>query len=136
MNKDQSNRTPEADKKKRKPTCNGRPRKADGEKKTPQSVYFTRNEKEHLQEMCRQAGDMPLSVFIHHQTIHGKVVEPISKEIAESLRAMIGIGNNINQFARYAHENGSILKVQNQLKYESKILANLLIHIADLCSQK
>lgn len=136
MSTPQTNPTPKPAKEKRqKPKKNGRPAKADGEKKKAHSIYFTDAERARILEQCKAAGDMPLSVFVHHQAVHGKVVEPLSKEIAQSLRAMVGIGNNINQFAKYANEHRTVQPIINQLIYEGKLLSEILIALAELCSQ-
>lgn len=71
----QKNSTPDFPKARReiKPK-GGRPAKAEEEKKKLISVYFTGKEREKILE---DAKGKPLSLYIHHQTIYGKVVEPI-----------------------------------------------------------
>ena len=134
MSTPQPDNTPKMTKEKNhKPKKNGRPAKSEEEKKKPTTVWLTGAERA---ELDSRRGKLPLSLYIHHQAMDGKVIEPISKDIAISLRAMIGIGNNINQFARYAHEHRSVLPVLSQLDYEGKLLANLLIVLADKCSQR
>ena len=120
----------------------GRPAKAEEEKKKLVSVYFTDKEREKITE---DAGGRPLSLYIHHQTIYGKVVEPIPKELADALKDCSGMSNNLNQLTmkfNAAFKDSSDSRVQKliqltpQLEYQSQMIGQILIHIASLCSQR
>lgn len=120
----------------------GRPAKAEEEKKKLVSVYFTDKEREKITE---DAGGLPLSLYIHHQTIYGKVVEPIPKELADALKDCSGMSNNLNQLTmkfNAAFKDSSDRRVQKliqltpQLEYQSQMIGQILIHIASLCSQR
>ena len=87
----QNNHTPELPDKKPK---GGRPAKTNGEKKKLISVYFTDKERD---KILQEAKGTPMSLYIHNQAIHGKVVEPISKELADALKDCSGMSNNLNQ---------------------------------------
>ena len=69
----QKNITPDLPKARRdiKPNKGGRPKKAEDEKKKAISAYFTDDERAKIIE---DAKGRPLSVFVHHQTVYGKVV--------------------------------------------------------------
>ena len=137
------NSTPDLPKAKReiKPK-GGRPAKAEEEKKKLVSVYFTDREREKILE---DAKGRPLSLYIHHQTIHGKVVEPIPKDLADALKDCSGMSNNLNQLTmkfNAAFKDSSDNRVQRliqltpQLEYQSQMIGQVLIHIASLCSQR
>ena len=120
----------------------GRPAKAMEEKKKLVSVYFTDKEREKITEA---ANGRPLSLYIHHQTIHGKVVEPIPKELADALKDCSGMSNNLNQLTmkfNAAFKDSSDRRIQKliqltpQLEYQSQMIGQILIHIASLCSQR
>ena len=120
----------------------GRPAKAVGEKKKLVSVYFTDKEREKITEA---ANGRPLSLYIHHQTIHGKVVEAIPKELADALKDCSGMSNNLNQLTmkfNAAFKDSSDRRIQRliqltpQLEYQSQMIGQILIHIASLCSQR
>ncbi len=120
----------------------GRPAKAEEEKKKLISVYFTDKEREKITE---DANGRPLSLYIHHQTIYGKVVEPIPKELADALKDCSGMSNNLNQLTmkfNAAFKDPSDRRIQKliqltpQLEYQSQMIGQILIHIASLCSQR
>lgn len=120
----------------------GRPAKAEEDKKRLVSVYFTDKEREKITEA---ANGRPLSQYIHHQTIYGKVVEPIPKELADALKDCSGMSNNLNQLTmkfNAAFKDSSDGRIQKlvlltpQLEYQSQMIGQILIHIARLCSQR
>ena len=120
----------------------GRPAKAREEKKKLISAYFTDHEREKIR---KEAKGMPLSLYIHHQTIYGKVVEPISKELADALKDCSGMSNNLNQLTmkfNASFKDSSDKRIQKliqltpQLEYQSQMIGQILIHIARLCSQR
>lgn len=125
-----------------KPNKGGRPKKADGEKKKLVSVYFTDSERKKISE---DANGMPLSVYVHHQTMYGKVVEPVPKDLADALKDCSGMSNNLNQLTmkfNAAFKDSSDRRIQKlvqltpQLEYQSQMIGQILIHIARLCSQR
>ena len=86
-------------------------------------------------------GGRPLSLYIHHQTIYGKVVEPIPKELADALKDCSGMSNNLNQLTmkfNAAFKESSDRRIQKliqltpQLEYQSQMIGQILIHIASL----
>ena len=139
----QKNSTPDLPKARRAvKSKGGRPAKAKEEKKKLISVYFTDKERDKISE---NAKGRPLSLYIHHQTIHGKVVEPIPKELADALKDCSGMSNNLNQLTmkfNAAFKDSSDRRIQKliqltpQLEYQSQMIGQVLIHIASLCSQR
>jgi len=120
----------------------GRPSKKEDEKKKLISVYFTDKERN---QIFADAKGRPLSLYIHHQTIYGKVVEPISKELADALRDCSGMSNNLNQLTMKFHSAfkdasdkriEKLIQLTPQLEYQSQMIGQILIYIASLCSQK
>ena len=120
----------------------GRPAKAEEEKKKLISAYFTDKERE---QIMKEAKGMPLSLYIHHQTIHGKVVEAVPKDLADAFKDCSGMSNNLNQLTmkfNAAFKDSSDMRIQKliqltpQLEYQSKMIGQALIYIASLCSQK
>lgn len=135
----QNNHTPELPDKKPK---GGRPAKTNGEKKKLISVYFTDKERD---KILQEAKGTPMSLYIHNQAIHGKVVEPISKELADALKDCSGMSNNLNQLTMKFHAAfkdisdrriQKLVQLTPQLEYQSQMIAQILIHIANLCSQR
>ena len=125
-----------------KPNKGGRPKKAEGEKKKLVSVYFTDAERK---KISGDANGMPLSVYVHHQTMYGKVVEPVPKDLADALKDCSGMSNNLNQLTmkfNAAFKDSSDRRIQKlvqltpQLEYQSQMIGQILIHIARLCSQR
>ena len=120
----------------------GRPAKAEEERKKLISVYFTDKEREKISE---NANGKPLSLYIHHQTIYGKVVEPIPKDLADALKDCSGMSNNLNQITMQinaAFKDTTDKRIQKlvqlapQLEYQSQMIGQILIYIAGLCSQR
>ena len=120
----------------------GRPAKAEEERKKLISVYFTDKEREKISE---NANGRPLSLYIHHQAIYGKVVDPIPKDLADALKDCSGMSNNLNQLTmkfNSAFKDSSDRRIQKliqltpQLEYQSQMIGQVLIHIASLCSQR
>lgn len=139
----QKNNTPDLPKARRDTKSKGgRPSKADEEKKKLISVYFTDKEREKISEV---ANGRPLSIYIHHQTIYGKVVEPIQKDLADALKDCSGMSNNLNQLTmkfNAAFKDSSdkrilkLVQLTPQLEYQSQMIGQILIYIARLCSQR
>jgi len=139
----QKNSTPDIPKARRdRKSKGGRPSKAEDEKKKLISVYFTDKEREDIQE---NANGRPLSLYIHHQTIYGKVVEPIPKDLADALKDCSGMSNNLNQLTmrfNAAFKDSSDKRIEKlvqltpQLEYQSQMIGQILILIASLCSQR
>ena len=97
------------------------------------------------EKITEDANGRPLSLYIHHQTIYGKVVEPIPKELADALKDCSGMSNNLNQLTmkfNAAFKDPSDRRIQKliqltpQLEYQSQMIGQILIHIASLCSQR
>ena len=78
----------------------GRPQKAEEDKKKSISSYYDDRERTKLERLCKEAGNMPLSVFIHNQAMYGKVVQAVPNDIAEAIKQMAGMSNNLNQVTR------------------------------------
>ena len=120
----------------------GRPKKADEEKKRGYSAYFTDKE---ITKITKDAKGRPLSQFIHHKTIHGKVVDAIPQDLGDALKDCSGMSNNLNQITMQvnaAFKDTTDKRIQKlvqltpQLEYQSQMIGQILIYIAGLCSQR
>jgi len=140
----QKNSTPDLPKARRdtSPKKGGRPKMADDAKKKGISVYFTDEERA---KITTEAKGRPLSQYAHHQTIHGKVVDAIPKDLGDALKDCSGMANNLNQLTmkiNAAFKEPPDKRIQKlilltpQLEYQSQMIGQILIHIARLCSQR
>lgn len=84
----------------------GRPKLPDGEKRDcPVKVYFDRANYTKLVRRSRKTG-RPLSEIVYELAVNGYVKEPMPQGVAQSLRALAGMANNLNQLAHLGHIHG------------------------------
>lgn len=84
----------------------GRPKLPDGEKRDcPVKVYFDRTNYAKLVRRSRRTG-RPLSEIVYELAVNGYVKEPLPQEVTQSLRALAGMANNLNQLAHLGHIHG------------------------------
>ena len=84
----------------------GRPKLPDGEKRDcPVKVYFDRMNYTKLVRRSRRTG-RSLSEIVYELAVNGYVKEPIPQGVAQSLRALAGMANNLNQLAHLGHIHG------------------------------
>lgn len=84
----------------------GRPKLADGEKRDcPVKVYFDRTNYARLVRRSRRTG-RPLSEIVYELAVNGYVKEPVPQSVAQALRALAGMANNLNQLAHLGHIHG------------------------------
>lgn len=84
----------------------GRPKLPDGEKRDcPVKVYFDRANYAKLVRRSRRTG-RPLSEIVYELAVNGYVKEPVPQGVAQSLRALAGMANNLNQLAHLGHIHG------------------------------
>lgn len=84
----------------------GRPKLLDGEKRDcPVKVYFDRANYAKLVRRSRKTG-RPLSEIVYELAVNGYVKEPVPQGVAQSLRALAGMANNLNQLAHLGHIHG------------------------------
>ena len=124
------------------PKKGGRPKKAEEDKKKALSVYFTDEERA---KITKEAKGRPLSQYVHHQTVYGKVVDAIPQNLGDALKDCSGMSNNLNQITMQVNAafkdttDKRILKLVQltpQLEYQSQMIGQILIYIAGLCSQR
>ena len=84
----------------------GRPKLPDGEKRDyPVKVYFDRMNYTKLVCRSRRTG-RPLSEIVYELAVNGYVKEPVPQGVAQSLRVLAGMANNLNQLAHLGHIHG------------------------------
>lgn len=84
----------------------GRPKLPDGEKRDcPVKVYFDRTNYARLVRRSRRTG-RPLSEIVYELAVNGYVKEPVPQSVAQALRALAGMANNLNQLAHLGHIHG------------------------------
>ncbi len=84
----------------------GRPKLPDGEKRDcPVKVYFDRANYAKLVRRSRRTG-RPLSEIVYELAVNGYVKEPVPQGVAQSLRALAGMANNLNQLTHLGHIHG------------------------------
>lgn len=78
----------------------------DGEKRDcPVKVYFDRANYAKLVRRSRRTG-RPLSEIVYELAVNGYVKEPVPQGVAQSLRALAGMANNLNQLTHLGHIHG------------------------------
>lgn len=74
-----------------------------------------------------------------------EVVELILKELADAIKDCSGMSNNLNQLTMKFHAAfkdvsdkrlQKLARLTPQLEYQSQMIGQILIHIANLCSQR
>lgn len=84
----------------------GRPKLPDGEKRDcPVKVYFDRTNYTKLVRRSRRMG-RPLSEIVYELAVNGYVKEAVPQGVTQSLRALAGMANNLNQLAHLGHIHG------------------------------
>lgn len=73
-------------------------------------VFFmvTEHEKEMIEEKMAQLGTKNMSAYLRKMAIDGYVVRLDLSDIAELVSLLRRSSNNLNQYAKRAHETGSI----------------------------
>ena len=84
----------------------GRPKLPDSEKRDcPVKVYFDRTNYTKLVRRSRRMG-RPLSEIVYELAVNGYVKEAVPQGVTQSLRALAGMANNLNQLAHLGHIHG------------------------------
>lgn len=85
----------------------GRPKKEhDKVRNIPVKVYLTQEWKDRLDYGSQEAG-VSISTYIYELIVNGRIVEPITPELADILRKIAGECNNINQLVHESHIAGA-----------------------------
>lgn len=84
----------------------GRPRKSDQDLKgCPVSLNLTMGQYDHFTAIAERMGQ-PLAPTIVGLALRGKIVSPLNKDEADTIRKANGMCNNLNQLAKAAHLSG------------------------------
>lgn len=106
----------------------GRPKLPDGEKRDyPVKVYFDRANYAKLLRRSKRTG-RPLSEIVYELAVNGYVKEPVPREVAQALRALAGMANNLNQLAHLGHIHGP-LYIADDNKRLSQEISNLIVKL-------
>lgn len=106
----------------------GRPKLPDGEKRDcPVKVYFDRANYTKLVRRSRRTG-RPLSEIIYELAVNGYVKEPMPQSVAQALRALAGMANNLNQLAHLGHIHGP-QHIADENKRLSQEISNLIVKL-------
>lgn len=106
----------------------GRPKLPDGEKRDcPVKVYFDRTNYAKLVRRSRRTG-RPLSETVYELAVNGYVKEPVPQSVAQALRALAGMANNLNQLAHLGHIHGP-QHIADENRRLMKEISNLIIKL-------
>ena len=106
----------------------GRPKLPDGEKRNcPVKVYFDRVNYAKLIRRSRRTG-RPLSEIVYELAVNGYVKEPLPQEVTQSLRALAGMANNLNQLAHLGHIHGP-LHIADESRRLMVEVSNLIVKL-------
>ena len=106
----------------------GRPKLPDGEKRDcPVKVYFDRANYAKLVRRSRKTG-RPLSEIVYELAVNGYVKEPVPQGVAQSLRTLAGMANNLNQLAHLAHIHGP-QHVADENRRLSREISGLIVEL-------
>lgn len=116
---------PPTQKSKRAP---GRPRKSDQDLKgCPVSLNLTMGQYDHFTAIAERIGK-PLAPTIVELALRGKLVSPLNKEEADTIRKANGMCNNLNQLARAAHVAG-MEDLADEIRDVLKLLNSTLLKL-------
>lgn len=106
----------------------GRPRLPDGEKRDcPVKVNFDRANYAKLVRRSRRTG-RPLSEIVYELAVNGYVKEPVPQDVAQALRALAGMANNLNQLAHIGHIYGA-QHIADENKRLSRMISDLIVKL-------
>lgn len=103
----------------------GRPEKSKANLKSKRvTMRVTESQLEHLTLEASRFG-LTLSEYCYHMIMSKEVKAPFTKEEIELKRGIVAVGNNVNQIARKAHQQG-IVSIVDEAKEILRIIRKMV----------